>query len=302
MAKSPMLADHDSVHTFIDKLRFPLYASPKIDGIRCVVSGAQAVSRTFLPIPNNHIREALSRPEFEGLDGELIAGGTQANVFNATTSAVMGNRIKEPVFEYHVFDDFTDPAMPYSERQVRLCERILDFVGVFSFIQYVEPTRLETWDGLQAYESMAVGAGFEGVITRTPMAPYKFGRATKREQGMLKLKRFTDSEAEVIGFVELMINKNEDVRDALGHAKRSKAQAGLVPGGTLGTFQCRDLATGVEFEIGMFKGLTSEDKQTIWNDQGSYLGKLVKYQHLAHGAIDKPRHSKFLGWRDARDR
>lgn len=300
MAKSPMLADHDSAHTFVEKLRFPLYGLPKIDGIRAVVSDGKAVSRKFIDIPNRHIFAALSRPEFEGLDGELIAGGPQANVFNATSSAVM-KRAGEPVFEYHVFDDFTDPSLPYNQRQVRLCEKMIDFAGEFDFIRYVEPTRLETWEGLVQYEDTVLGLGFEGVITRHPERPYKFGRSTKNEQGMLKLKRFTDGEAVVTGFVELMINKNPDIRDNLGRAKRSKAQDGLVPGGTLGTFECRDLVTGVEFEIGMFKGLTSADKRQIWENQSKYLGRMVKYQHLSHGAVDKPRHSKFLGWRDERD-
>lgn len=300
-AKSPMLADHDSVHTFSDKLSFPLYALPKIDGIRCLVPEGKAVSRKFIDIPNNHIRKALSVPELAGLDGELIAGMHHANVFNATTSAVMGNKIKEPVFEYHIFDDFTDPALPYNERQVRVCERVLDFCQQFAFVRYVEPTRIETWEGLETYEDMVLGLGYEGVITRSPNRQYKFGRSTKREQGMLKLKRFTDGEAKITGFVELMRNENPDVRDALGHAKRSKAQAGLVAGGTLGVMLARDLVTGVDFEIGMFKGLDNAAKQDIWDNQDSYVGMLVKYQHLSHGAIDKPRHSKFLGWRDPRD-
>lgn len=118
---------------------------------------------------------------------------------------------------------------------------------------------------------------------------------------MLKLKRFTDAEATVIGFVEATTNTNPDMRDNLGHAKRSKAKDGLVLADTLGTLQCRDILTDVEFEIGMFKGLTLADKKEIWDNRDAYLGKLVKYQHLAHGAVDKPRHSKFLGWRDPSD-
>lgn len=302
MAKSPMLAERESLHNYPDSVTFPLYATPKIDGIRCPVVDGCAVSRSFIPIANDFIRAALSVPELTGLDGELTVGPISAeNVFNLTTSAVMGNKVKEPAFEWHVFDDFTDPDLPYNERQVRLAERMLDLCQAFPFLRMVDATRLETWESLEAYEDKVLGQGFEGVITRLPSGVYKFGRSSKKQQGMLKLKRFTDAEAEVTGFEELMRNTNADVRDALGHAKRSKAQAGLVPGGTLGKLQARDLATGIDFQIGMFKGLTLTDKQEIWDNQGDYLGKIVKYQHLAHGAIDKPRHSKFLGWRDKRD-
>jgi DNA ligase 1 len=302
MAKSPMLADHESIHLYPDEIRFPLYALPKIDGIRCVVSVGVANSRKFIPIKNNVIRAVLSLPALDGLDGELTIGPISAeNVFNLTTSAVMGNKVKDPQFQFHVFDDFSEPDLPYSQRQVKLRERLPTIVGTLPLIQYVEPTLVESWDELAAFEDRCLTDGFEGVITRAPEFKYKFGRGTKREQGMLKLKRYTDSEAELTGFVELMVNENPDIKDALGHAKRSKAQAGLVPGGTLGTMQCRDCLTGVDFEIGMFKGLSSEDKQEIWNERESYVGRYVKYAHLAHGAIDKPRHSKFLGFRDASD-
>lgn len=299
--KSPMLAERDSLHNWSDKVRFPLYATPKLDGIRCVVSGGKAVSRTFKDIPNRYIRGLLSVPELEGIDGELTVGPLSAdNVFNQTTSGVMSQK-GEPLFEYHVFDDFMEPSLPYNERQVRLAERILEVCTQFPFLRAVEATRIETFEGLEAYEDAVLGLGFEGVITRSPTGLYKFGRSSKNHQGMLKLKRFTDAEAEVIGFEELMRNTNADMRDAFGRTKRSKAQAGLVPGGTLGKLQARDLTTGVEFQIGMFKGLTNEDKQEIWDNRDAYLGKLVKYQHLAHGAIDKPRHSKFLGWRSPED-
>lgn len=301
MPKSPMLAERDSLHNWPTQVRFPLYASPKLDGFRCIVSEGKAVTRSFSDIVNNYTRAKLSVPDLSGLDGELVVGPLNAdNVFNATSSGV--TRIKgEPDFQWHVFDDFTDPTLAYNERQVRVCERMLDLCEKYPFINYVEPTRLETYEGLELYEDKIVGLGFEGVITRKPEAPYKFGRSTKREQGMLKLKRFTDAEAEVIGFEELMRNTNPDVRDNYGRAKRSKAQGGLVPGGTLGKIQCRDLVTGIEFQIGMFKGLSSEEKQAIWDNRDDFMGKLVKYQHLAHGAVDKPRHSKFLGWRDRAD-
>lgn len=308
--KSPMLADHDSIHTWPqNQILFPLYGTPKMDGIRSLVPTERPVpvSRSFIDIPNDHIRSMLSKPEYAGFDGELVVGSLSADkVFNSTTSGVMTRRFK-PDFQWYVFDDFSVPDMPYTERQEKLRERMLRLseaaldtgepLPLFS----VATELLTSWEELEAYEDKVLGMGFEGVITRHPTAPYKFGRSTVTDQGMLKLKRFADSEAEIIGFEELMRNTNINVGDNFGRAKRSKAQAGLVPGGTLGKFQARDLETGVEFLIGMFKGLTNGDKQEIWNNQENYLGKIAKYQHLAHGAIDKPRHSKFIGWRDRRD-
>ncbi len=299
--RSPMLAERKSIHLYPEKVLFPLYALPKLDGFRCINEAGRAVTRSFSDIRNKFTREALSQPDLAGLDGELVVGPVSAeNVFNVTSSGVTSFD-GEPLFQWHLFDDFTDPNMPYNERHVRVCERILDLCQKYPFIRGVDATRIETWEGLEAFEDMVLGQGFEGVITRSPGGLYKFGRSSKTDQAMLKLKRFTDGEAEIIGFVELMRNTNPDVKDNFGHAKRSKAKEGLVPGGTLGVMQARDLVTKIEFEIGMFKGLTNEDKQEIWDNQEKYLGKLAKYQHLSHGAVDKPRHSKFLGWRAPED-
>ena len=296
-----MLAERNSCHLWSETLRFPVYALPKLDGIRCSVVDAVSVSRKFIPIANNYVRTTLSNADFDGLDGELIVGPPSAeNVYNKTC-AVNGNKVAQPDFSYQVFDDFTNPDVPYSERQLLLRARVRDLSDLFPMIQFVEPTHIVDWTELEEFENETLAAGYEGVITRSIDGVYKFGRSTKREQGMLKLKRFTDSEAEVIGFEELFHNTNENIKDAFGHAKRSKAQDGLVAGGTLGKLRARDLTTGVEFQIGMFKGLTLGDKQEIWDNRDSYLGKIVKYQHFSHGAVDLPRHSKFLGWRDPGD-
>lgn len=301
MPKSPMLAESESLHNWPAQVSFPLYALPKLDGFRCVVENGRAVTRSFSDIKNKFTREALSVPELSGLDGELTVGPLSAeNVFNITSSGITSFE-GEPQFEWHVFDDFTNPDMPFNERNVRVNERILDLCEKYSFIRGVEATRLETWEGLETFEDMVLGQGFEGVITRSPTGLYKFGRSSKTDQAMMKLKRFTDGEAEITGFVELMRNTNPDVKDNFGHAKRSKAKEGMVPGGTLGVMEARDLETKVDFEIGMFKGLTNEDKQEIWDNQEKYRGKIAKYQHFSHGAVDKPRHGKFLGWRDPAD-
>ena len=56
------------------KLVYPVYASPKLDGIRCSIVDGKALSRSLKAIPNAHISRLLSCPELDGLDGELIIG------------------------------------------------------------------------------------------------------------------------------------------------------------------------------------------------------------------------------------
>jgi DNA ligase-1 len=56
-----------------------------------------ARSRTFKPIPNKEIQAALGRPEYNGLDGEIIVGDpTAEGCMQATTSFVMApNKTEE---------------------------------------------------------------------------------------------------------------------------------------------------------------------------------------------------------------
>lgn len=307
---APMLAERESAHNFFDELVFPLYASPKLDGIRCVVRDGQAQTRSLNAVANGYVRDILSNAALSGLDGELIVGSPNAeNCYNAT-QCVLGNRVPEPAFTFYVFDDFSEPSLVYEERIQKAYARVraLEHVGFRTTVAYWTAEPMESIDTLIAFEAKCLEMGYEGVILRSALGAYKYGRSTRKQQAMLKLKRFQDFEFEVTGFEELMRNGNEDVRDNLGHAKRSSAQAGLVPGGTLGVIVGKITDPGAtKFEIGtpvrlgMFKGLTSDDKLEIWNNQAAYLGRIGKASCFAVGAVDLPRHAKFIGWRDKED-
>jgi len=274
-------------------LRFPLIATPKFDGIRCLtMEGGAPKSRTLKDIQNIHIRETLTMLGVEGLDGELMVPG--AKDFGTVSSAVM-KRTGEPMFEYWVFDLWMAKGT-YVQRLQVLAETAQ---GLPSFIKFVRPRICETPEELLEFEIECLEDGFEGVITRCPNHTYKFGRSTKNEQGMLKLKRFEDSEAEILGCIEEQANLNPAKTNALGRTERSSAKEGKVGKGSLGKFAVRDLTTGVEFEIGT--GYTAAQRLMFWQSQP--VGKIVKYKFQPAGAKDegKPRFPVFLGFRSKED-
>jgi DNA ligase-1 len=294
----PMLAANVDILTgALDKLRFPLLVTPKLDGIRCVMVDGKALSRTFKPIPNRYIREWLEGVAVSGLDGELMMG--DGLDFQATTSAIM-SRDGSPDFTYHVFDFVSDSIdTPYNTRLVRLAQ----WVGALQFphIKFVPYQQVDNLDELLAFEAEVLKMGYEGVCMRSPDSPYKCGRATFKQQWLLKMKRFLDGEATILGFVERMQNTNEAVTNELGLTKRSSAKSGKVPAGTLGTFQVRDLADGTEFEIGTGRGLGDALRKAIWQNQDAYLGRVIKFKYQPQGVKDAPRVASFLGFRDAAD-
>ena len=278
------------------KPKFPYLASPKLDGIRCLIMHGCAVSRTLKPLPNHHIRAILSQHKLTGLDGEVIVGNpTDSDVFKKTSSAVMSHN-QETDFQFHVFDDYTDPAIPFDARLENTYARIARLPeSIRSHITFVSHELIENEDQLNEYESRVVEQGCEGVMLRDPGGRYKYGRSTVKDNILLKLKRFSDSEAVVIGFDELLTNNNPKETSELGLTKRATKQEFKTEADTLGSLIVKDILTDVEFNIGT--GFTQEERDMIWHNRNNYQGRQLTYKYFEVGTHDKPRHPVFVGWR-----
>lgn len=282
-------------------IKFPVWASPKIDGIRCTVFGGVAYSRSLKPIPNLYVQEwaAGNYKMLEGLDGELVVGSaTYANCMQ-NSMAVM-RRAGEPDFTFFVFDYVDRFNQGFDVRYLNLQDDFgpdYPIPGRVSLLLQSLSANIESLDKLEAEY---LEHGYEGMMIRSPDAPYKFGRSTEREGGLVKVKRFTDAEAEVIGFEEEMHNGNESRRDNLGRAERSSVSSGLIGKQTLGALRCRT-PEGIEFNIGT--GFTAEQRAEYWQTvkASELLGAVVKYKYFCHGIKESPRHPVFLGFRHKDD-
>jgi DNA ligase-1 len=169
---------------------------------------------------------------------------------------------------------------------------------------------LQNREHLDAYEAEQVALGHEGIMLADPDGKYRFGRATPKGGELLKVKRFVDAEAIVIGIEEEMFNGNAAETNELGRTKRSTAKAGLVGKGSMGALIVRDVKTGVEFNIGT--GFTADERTEWWawgktqprSAKQSILQmavqgprRIVKYKSFPVGVKDKPRHPVYLGLR-----
>jgi DNA ligase-1 len=290
-----MLADDAD----LAKLRFPLLASPKLDGVRAIVIDGVVMSRSLKPIPSQYVQEQFSH--LEHFDGELIVGDpTAKDCYRKTMSAVMSRDKRDFDVTFFAFDHIAEPSDPYSARADRLYDDLLGYEGTPTggpVCKRLNQSFVESYDELLAHESQALEDGFEGLILRDAQAPYKFGRSTTKQGYLLKLKRFIDSEATVIGFEERMHNGNEATTDELGHTKRSSHAANKSGLGDLGALLVRH--GDVEFSIGT--GFDAETRREIWDNRVHYVGQLAKFKYFPVGVKDKPRHPVFLGWRDRID-
>lgn len=284
----PMLA---APVTDIELLNYPVLASPKLDGIRCVVINGVAYSRSLKPIPNIAVRQFFKSGEYDGFDGELIAGPHNApDVFNRSTRFVM-KRDAWDDWAFYVFDRVSDG---HTIERMGLVEALPCSEHVRPVIQ----TTVGNAEALREYERVSLLQGFEGVMIRSMGGGYKHGRSTLKEGLLLKLKRFSDDEATVIGVECLMRNKNIAGVNELGYIERSTDARGLIPVDALGALIVRR-ADGVEFKIG--SGFTESQRYNLWQNQDQILGKIVTYKHFEVGAKDKPRFPIFKGFRDEKD-
>ena len=159
----PMLAS--KIDDF-DKVKYPVFATPKIDGIRCITRvGAdgevEAVSRSLKPIRNRRIQQYLRKFGVAGLDGELTVGKN----FQESTSGIMSEH-GDPDFTFFVFDVVNNE--PYIDRCCRLCDLVadgrlrIDEDESESRVQPLLPLVFHTAIELLDYETAMLAQAFQG--------------------------------------------------------------------------------------------------------------------------------------------
>lgn len=298
-----------------DKLKFPLWASPKIDGIRALTTDEGLISRSGKLIRNKHIQETLKGLP-AGLDGELIGvpeGDEWVDIpsFQQCTKAVMRANGK-PRFVYVIFDCFQFPDEPYTSRLWQIFTSLREHgQSALDSIDTLKPTSIETAEQLEEIVAKNLSEGFEGTMIRKPESPYKFGRSTPREGGLLKVKKFCSDEARVTGFVEethnpigreiYALEQQERMTPAqqqrLVQLKGSPQKDQLKGKGTLGAlivdYQGQELRIGTGFD--------AAQRSDIWFFRRLYLGSLAKFKYFPIGVKDLPRHPVFEGFRDIDD-
>lgn len=271
------------------QLRYPYFASIKLDGIRALKYGPELMSRTLKTIPNRAVREALIDVP-SGWDGELILGEpNDPDVYRNTNSRVMSRDLSGAGVRFFVFDNF--------EARGDFSQRLATIHDLPPVVIKLDQILVSSSEEAVEFEERALRQGYEGIVLRRPDGRYKYGRSTLREGFLLKVKRFTDAEATVVGFEEQMHNANPADLDERGYTKRSSHAEGKVPAGVLGALVVN--WKGHELRVGT--GFDASERAEIWRNQNQFLGKIAKFKYLPIGMKDLPRHPVFIGWRDEID-
>jgi len=291
----PLLASRDcpsSNSKYFQLLRYPLLASPKLDGIRALVMDGKVVSRTLKEIPSKQVQKLFS--DFEGFDGELIEGcSTDSNVYNRTQSHVMSEDNPGNIV-FHVFDLYDKPELPFHKRFDELCDIFYSIPSV----EIVPHKHIPNETSLLEYEAECLQRGYEGIMLRNPTGLYKYGRSTIRENILIKLKRFEDAEGVVVDVHPKFRNDSPQERDELGYAKRSENKDLLTEIPQVGTFtvmyedKCISVAPG---------NFSHAELENIWYNRNRFIGSVLKFRYFGYGIKDLPRFPRAIGWRDPID-
>jgi DNA ligase-1 len=285
----------------LPRLQWPVFASAKLDGIRAVVVDGVIMSRNLRPIANKALQARYGRKEYNGLDGELIAGDPcDPACMRNTTSAVMARDAESSHVRFHVFDSFSNSVFGYAQRNREAKQRQAGLDGVV----WVEQRSIGSAEALLAFEEECLTLGYEGLMVRNGTSGYKFGRGTLSKQDLMKFKRFADAEAVVLGAYERQHNGNAATTDALGRTKRTTHQTNKTGLDTLGGFHVRGINgpyKDVEFDVGT--GWTDNERAALWEEtmnahsRGGLNGRTLKYKYFPTGGDVKPRFPVFLVWR-----
>jgi len=265
----PMLAHR--FDKFGDKIKYPCFVQPKLDGHRCITGGPSPFgmwSRTRKPIRSVPHIEKEARRLIEGrmvrFDGELYNHDYRAK-FEELSHFIRQSKpgLGHEVVQYHVYD--LDASGTFRERWEELCE-ILGPKGLGP-IELVETREVNNEDELMLAFEDFLAQGYEGAVARNADGLY----VNKRSYDLQKIKTFLDSEATVVGV-------KEGRGKMAGHA----------------VFNCVT-DKGVAFDAKMKGALDSLKK--YWDDPSLAIGKTLTVQYQGLTKDGAPRFPVALRFR-----
>lgn len=303
----------------IATLKYPKLFMPKLDGVRALNTTGMLTGRSLKTFRGYGVTEKWSKPQFQGLDGEMISGDNPASLDRlcSRTTSDIGSFIgvtETPYMTWWLFDLLTPEALklPYEARYEALQLRWETLHKDHPEVRIVPAYRVNNRDELEARLAATFDAGYEGGIVRNPNALPKEGRPDKSEQ-ILRFKPWLDSEILVTGITEGNTNENEATTNELGRTERSSHKANMVPNGRVGSIQGVMLADVFDpftkrllfhkgLEITVSKGeMDAAEATYYWENPSMVIGKIATFKHMTHGIKDLPRFPIFKSLRMLED-
>lgn len=261
----PMLAK--DYYQYENKIEYPVYIQPKLDGIRCIATKDGLFTRNGKPIiacPHvfDVVKEFIEVYELEALDGELYNNKYSDN-FNEIVSIVKKTKPTEEDIlkskeniQYWVYDCVS---------QGNFIERNNIIQGLYGLtgIVVVDTRECNSKEEIFLNHNEFIGEGKEGSIVRENVV-----YAKKRTKSLLKIKSFKDEEFLVKDVIEGIGNRN----------------------GVAGSIVCQ-LSDGREFHSNIKGDFTF--LENLLKNKSEYIGNTctVKFQDYTPDGIPRFPHA-----------
>jgi DNA ligase-1 len=274
----PMLAK-----PYIGKVKFPVYAQPKLDGLRCVAfldhkNQIILQSRTKKIFPNNIANDRI-RKELENvfkilgkdiyLDGELYNHTTKLQTLNRYARG-SDNLEDSKVLQYHIYDIMDKNETVFSDR-VKLFSKI----PIGDIIKVVSTQLIENQKDFEQTYIDWIGEGYEGMMIRDLNGVYQFG---KRSGYLLKRKEVFTEEFQIVDYTS---------------GTNGKDLHALI-------WIC-STANGIQFKV--TPNLTYEERYQLFQDcnqrfKQHYKHRLLTVEYRGLSIDRVPQHAKAICIRD----
>lgn len=265
-----------------DKIQYPAYIQPKLDGVRCIFTKDGAFSRTGKQFKNvEHIEKALHSFFFENpnvmLDGELYNHDLKDD-FEKIISLVRKTKPTDEhkaeaakLVQYHIYDLYCDAKGQWFNTYTSRLNFIMSMKSSMRFtlnkcLQVIDTDAVIDEDTAREFHRDYLAKGYEGSILRDPAAHYK----NTRSYSLMKFKDFDDAEATIIGY-------------EMGQGKRY---------GTLGKFIMQD-DEGIEFGCPPGKGYDYNALADMAKNITKYIGERATFTYFQRTKAGSYRHPLF---------
>jgi len=298
----PQLAPNEKVD--LSTLSYPLLASTKLDGIRCIFYKGQILSRSLKQIQNKQLREKFEAIRKYSEDCDIILDGeiySPELSFQAITHFVMtkdlGDESIPESLKFYCFDFLSPEDLGLNTTFVFRLSFVFEVASKFSdLIIPVLHIKVNNVEDINNYFEEVLKDGYEGLILRNPKSYYKFGRGTIKEGIIFKVKPFVTFDAKITG-VEQSTEVNEDAEkktNELGRSVTSKKKDDrhLIE---------KASAFWVDYEgkpLKVVLAMTDPEKVAVWANRDGLIGKTIEYKGMLVGSKDVPRHPVMIRYRE----
>ena len=245
------------------KVRYPYYASPKLDGIRGICLDGKMLSRTGKQIKGvEHIEKAVKELGMD-LDGELLIPGQHFQV----SSGKLRSHGVTPDAKYYVFDT-PDMDAKFGDR----LKAIAELKGLSEYIKVVKHKVVHSSEEIHDFYNLCLDKGLEGLVLKEPDHYYKRTRSNL----WMKMKEAHTIEGRVVDFKE-------------GEGRLKGMLGALIV----------ELANSVSADVG--SGFTDKQRKEFCDNRigkDSMYGRIIEIEYHERTLDQSLRHARYITTRD----